>query len=136
MYPVNYDPVNGIFVHEQVKALWEAGIKVRVVSHKAWGPWQIKHLSKKWKAYSEIPEQDEIDGILLYYPKYLTYPKGLFFASSGKRMYRGIRDTVAKIHKEFPFDIIHAYVALPDGNAASMLARNFGCLYSKKRDRY
>lgn len=127
MYPVNCNPVNGIFVHEQVKALSEAGIKVRVVSPKPWAPWPIKHLSKKWKAYSEIPEQDDIDGIPVYYPKYLTYPKGLFFASSGKHMYRGIRDTVAKIHKEFPFDIIHAHVALPDGNAASMLARDFGC---------
>lgn len=127
MYPVNYNPVFGIFVHEQVKALSEAGIKVRVVSPQPWAPWPIKHLSKKWKAYSEIPEQDDIDGIPVYYPKYLHYPKGLFFASWGKRMYRGIRDTVAKIHKEFPFDIIHAHVALPSGNAASMLARDFGC---------
>lgn len=127
MYPVNYNPVYGIFVHEQVKALLEAGIKVRVVSPKAWAPWPVKDLSKKWKAYSEVPDQDEIDGIPVYYPKYLTYPKGLFFASSGKRMYQGIRDTATKIYKEFPFDIIHAHVALPDGKAASLVAEDFGC---------
>lgn len=33
-------------------------------------------------------------------------------------MYRGIKDLVNKIHREFPFDLIHAHVALPDGFAS------------------
>jgi hypothetical protein len=127
MYPVSYNPVNGIFVHEQVKALKNAGIDIRVVSPKAWSPWPVKHLSKKWKAYSVVPEYDELDGIQVYYPKYLTFPKSLFFASSGKRMYHGIKSTIEQIYKEFPFDLIHAHVALPDGKAASLIAKDFGC---------
>lgn len=127
MFPFTFNTVNGIFVLEQVKALAKAGVEVFVVSPKAWAPWPIKHFSKKWKAYSEIPEQDEVDGIQVYYPKFLTFPKSLLFATSGKRMYRGIKDTINNIHKEFPFDLIHAHVALPDGKAASMITEDFGC---------
>jgi len=127
MYPVSYNPVYGIFVHEQVKALKNAGMDIRVVSPKAWSPWPIKHLSKKWKAYSEVPEHDELNGIQVHYPKYLTFPKGLFFASSGNRMYQGIKSTVQEIYNEFPFDLIHAHVALPVGKAASLIAEDFGC---------
>ncbi|NLE04210.1 MAG: glycosyltransferase family 4 protein, partial [Crenarchaeota archaeon] len=100
MFPVSFNPVNGIFVLEQVNALAKAGVEVCVISPKAWAPWPIKHFSKKWKAYSEIPEQDEVDGIQVYYPKYLTFPKSLLFETSGKRMYKGIKDTIQNIHKE------------------------------------
>lgn len=57
MYPVNYNPVYGIFVHKQVKALSEAGIKVRIVSPKAWAPWPIKHLSKNGRPIQRFPSR-------------------------------------------------------------------------------
>jgi glycosyltransferase involved in cell wall biosynthesis len=75
-------------------------------------------LSKKWKKYSEIPIQASWDGVEVYYPRNITFPKSWFFASSGKRMYLGIKDLVAKIYQDFQFDLIHAHVALPDGFAA------------------
>ena len=40
-------------------------------------------------------------------------------------MYHGIKDIVAKIYQEFPFDLLHAHVALPDGYAAALLARDY-----------
>jgi len=127
MYPVTYNTVYGIFVHKQVKALVNAGVEVRVVSPVPWAPWPLDTISKKWRGYSEVPYRDEIDGIPVYYPRYLAYPRAWFFSSSGKRMYRWIKGTVGKIYKEFPFDLIHAHVALPDGYAASMLAEEHGC---------
>ncbi len=127
MYPVPYNPVYGIFVHKQVKSLAKAGVEVRVVSPVPWAPWPLDRLSDKWRGFSEVPDRDEIDGITAYYPRYLTYPRAWFFSSSGERMYRGIRGLVSDIRRDFPFDLIHAHVALPDGHAASMLTEEYGC---------
>ncbi len=125
MYPSTFSEVYGIFVHEQVKALVAKGIEVQVVSPVPWAPFPINRMSQKWKAYSEIPAQSVWDGIKVWYPRYLTFPKAWFFAFSGRRMYHGIKDIVAKIYQEFPFDLLHAHVALPDGYAAALLARDY-----------
>jgi len=127
MYPSEFDEMNGIFVHYQVKALVEKGIKVQVVSPVPWTPFPVNYLSFKWKSYSNIPEKTVYGGINLWYPRYLTFPRAWFFASSGQRMYRGIKDVVKKIYQEFPFDLIHAHVVLPDGFAATKIK----CIYHK-----
>jgi glycosyltransferase involved in cell wall biosynthesis len=126
MYPSTFNEVSGIFVHEQVKALVEKGMEVQVVSPVPWAPFPLNLLSRKWKTYSEIPAQSVWDGIKVWYPRYLTFPKAWFFASSGQRTYRGIKDVVAKIYQEFPFDLIHAHVALPDGYAGALLGQRLG----------
>lgn len=124
MYPSTFNEVSGIFVHEQVKALKEKGVKVKVVSPVPWTPFPINKVSKKWERYSMIPEFTNWDGIKVWYPRYLTFPKALFFASSGKRMYWGIKNLVKKLYRDFKFDLIHAHVALPDGYAAMELAQD------------
>jgi glycosyltransferase involved in cell wall biosynthesis len=121
MYPSTFSEVSGIFVHEQVKALVGKGLEVRVVSPVPWTPFPINYLSPKWKAYSRIPLCSERDGIKIYYPRYLVFPRTLFFASSGRRMYQGIQKLVEEVYQDFPFDLIHAHTALPDGSAGMLL---------------
>jgi len=125
MYPSTFNEVDGIFVHEQAKALVKEGIEVKVVSPIPWTPFPINHLSPKWKAYSMIPLRSAWDGIEVHYPRYRTYPKEMLFASSGWRMYQGIKRPVDKIHQKFPFDLIHAHAALPAGYAAVLIARRY-----------
>ena len=154
MYPSTFNEVSGIFVHEQIKALKEKGVKVKVVSPVPWIPFPINKVSKKWEKYSMIPEFTNWDGVQVWYPRYLTFPKALFFASSGKRMYWGIKNLVKKLYRDFKFDLIHAHVTLPDGYTAMELAqdldipfvvtihgadlyitikKNTGCLYALKQ---
>ena len=118
MYPSVFNEINGIFVHEQVKALVAKEVEIQVVSPVPWTPFPIHYLSSKWRAYHNIPIRIIWDGISVWYPRYVTFPRSWFFASSGQRMFLGIKDIVAKIYKEFQFDLIHAHVALPDGFAA------------------
>ena len=118
MYPSKFNEMNGIFVHEQVKALTAKGVEVQVISPVLWAPFPINYLSPKWKNYSKIPKKTIYEGINIWHPRYLAFPRSWFFASSGQRMYLGIKDLVAKIYQEFQFDLIHAHVALPDGFAA------------------
>ena len=125
MYPSRFNEIGGIFVHEQVKALVAKGIKVQVVSPVPWTPFPINYLSSKWKKYSAVPEKTVYEGINIWYPRYVTFPRAWFFASSGQRMYLGIKDVVLKIYQKFQFDLIHAHVALPDGYAGIKIAQKY-----------
>jgi len=123
MYPSSFNEVAGIFVHEQVQALMEKGVEVCVVSPTSWTPFPIKYMRGKWRKLSQVPDQTTWEGVQVWYPRYLVFPRAWFFATSGKRMYRGIKKLMGSIYQRFPFDLIHAHVALPDGYAATMLAR-------------
>jgi glycosyltransferase involved in cell wall biosynthesis len=123
MYPSSFSRVEGLFVHQQVKELQRPGCEVKVIVPVQWAPFPIKHLSREWKAYSEIPERMLWEGIEVHYPRYLAFPRNLFLASSGERVYWGTRGLVARLYKDFKFDVIHAHVALPCGFAAVMLKR-------------
>ena len=125
MYPSTFNEVAGIFVHQQVKELQRQGCEIRVISVMPWTPFPVKHFSKKWRRYYEVPSKMIWEGVAVYYPRYLEFPRSLFFASSGKRMYFGIRKLTDELYKDFKFDIIHAHVALPDGFAAMMLNRRY-----------
>lgn len=125
MYPSVFNEIGGIFVHEQVKALVSKGVEVQVLSPIPWTPFPVNCLSFKWKKYSEVPKREIREGINIWYPRYLTFPRAWFFASSGYRMYLGIKNVVSKIHKEFQFDLIHAHVALPDGYAGEKIAQKY-----------
>jgi glycosyltransferase involved in cell wall biosynthesis len=39
--------------------------------------------------------------------------------------YAGIRSTVARLHRRFPFELIHAHFTYPDGVVATMLGRKY-----------
>jgi len=125
MYPSTFNEVAGIFVHEQVKALTEKGVEVQVVSPVPWTPFPVNRLTGKWKAYSAIPGKATWEGIPVWYPRYLTFPRAWSFASSGRRMYGGIKDLAARIYQEFPFDLVHAHAALPDGYVGALLKQSF-----------
>jgi len=127
MYPSTFNETAGIFVHEQVKELVKQGCEIKVISPVPWTPFPIPWLNLKWKRYSEIPTRATWDGIEVYYPRFLSFPRNLFLASSGRWMYQGIRALVNEIRREFPFVLIHAHTALPDGYAGAVLAQSLGC---------
>ena len=68
MYPSAFNEVAGIFVHEQVKALIEKGVAVRVVSPTPWSPFPINRLKRKWRKYSQIPYYYKWDRGRFYVP--------------------------------------------------------------------
>lgn len=122
LYPRPYDRLLGIAMHKQILALEAQGCTQKVLSPTPWVSFPIKHLSRKWKAYSEVPIHDIIEGVEVYFPRYLLFPKALLFASSGIRMYWGIRGLVREIKREFSFDLVHAHMALPDGYAGMLIS--------------
>jgi len=125
MYPSSFSESYGIVVFQQVKELQKLGCHVNVISPKPWVPFPVKYLHERWKAYSQIPPRTMCDGIEVYYPRFLQFPRNVCSAHSGKRMYWGIRRLIDRIYKDFEFDIIHAHLAFPDGFAAMLIAKKY-----------
>ncbi len=125
MYPLSFNEGKGIFVHQQVKELVKYGCKIKVISPLPLMPFPIKYIKGKWKRYSAVRKRTILEGIEVYHPRYLEFPKTLFFASSGRRMFTYIQEIVEEIYNNFKFDIIHAHVALPDGYFGMKIAQRY-----------
>lgn len=125
MYPSSQNTTYGIFIHEQVKALVDEGCEVKVISPVPYAPWPLPALKKKWQGYAAIPSRDLWEGVEVYYPRYIEFPGSYLLDHSGYFMYLGLREIVKKIYRDFPFDLIHAHVALPDGHAAYCLKNEY-----------
>ena len=117
--------VESIFIRKQVQELQKQGCNVKVVSPTPWTPFPIKYFRKRWRDYSKIPNKMMTGDIEVYYPRYVDFPRSFLLGASGRRMHSGIKKTVDKLYAQFPFDIIHAHAALPDGYAAMMLSREY-----------
>lgn len=126
MYPSPANEVYGVFVHEQVKALQALGCGVRVMAPIRRVPFPLGLMSRSLAAWGAVPPHRGLDGVQVAYPRYFLFPRAMFFHTSGPLMHRAVRGVAARIRREFPFDVIHAHVALPDGHAAVELGREWG----------
>ena len=125
LYPRPHDHLLGIAMHKQILALKAQSCIPKVLSPTAWAPFPLSYLSHKWKSYSQVPACDIIDGVEVYYPRYLALPRAFLLATSGLRMHRGILRLVEEISQEFSFDLIHAHMALPDGYAGMLISEKY-----------
>jgi teichuronic acid biosynthesis glycosyltransferase TuaC len=121
MYPNPVNPMSGIFVHNQCKALKEKGVEIQVVS-----PIPRFPLYPKWKRYKEIPNKLELDGIPVTYVPTWMFPGGFFFHKYGELYVQSLEYELEKIKKEFPFDLIHCHTIFPDGFAGGVLSKRMG----------
>lgn len=120
MYPNQVNPMAGIFVHNQTKALKRAGIDVRVVVPMPYFP-----LYRKWQGYRQLPAYTELDGIPVHYVPTWMFPGGLFFSQYGTLYINVLKQVLPSIYQEFPFELIHCHTIYPDGYAGSLLKQEF-----------
>ena len=112
LYKNRKEPGKAQFHTQQFKALSEM-CDIEIVS-----PIPYFQFSK-----NEVPLKDEVDGIKVFYPRYLVIPKimrslyWLFF-------YVGVINCVRKIQEEFDFDVILSMWAYPDGVGSYFIGKN------------
>lgn len=125
MYPSLYNEMAGIFIRQQVRELLRQGCELKVVSPIPLVPFPMNKISSRWHKLAGIPWMTKDDGVEVYYPRYLAFPRAMLFELYGWFMYQGCKKIVSKIYNDFAFDLIHAHVALPDGYAALLLNRRY-----------
>ncbi len=123
LYPRPSDPVLGIFVEEEVKELSKQ-CQIEVISPTPWFP-PLKFF-KKWYAYTRIPVHEARNGIEVFRPRTILFPKNYLFSLLGFSSYFSLLRCAREIDRGFPFDLVHAHTAYPDGFAAVMLGRALG----------
>jgi len=108
-----------------VCALQKMGCQARVIAPVPHVPFLARRLSGKWRRYAKIPLHEAVDDIIVFHPRYISFPNSLFLYFSGILMYYGMKRLIRKIHREFAFDLIHAHNVFPDGYAGLLLSRDY-----------
>jgi glycosyltransferase involved in cell wall biosynthesis len=119
LFPNARQPMHGPFVRERIRAL-AAECRLEVVAPVPWVP-PLPGLGPRYAVYREIASTEHDHGITIYHPRFFVVPKvlktfdGLFMGAS-------CLAPVARIRRSFPFDLIDAHWAYPDGVAAAYIA--------------
>ena len=124
MFLTPFDPFD-VAVYEMVKEAIKQGYEIKVVCPLPWVPPFLRRFKKEWHNFAVVPRRMRWNGIETFYPRYVTFPKSLFLASAGTRMYYGIERVVLEIWSSFHFDIVHAHMGFPDGFAAMLVAQKY-----------
>jgi len=124
MFPNPANPIAGIFVVEQMRALREQGVNCTVISPLPWVPPFLRS-SPRMQKYLTAPERDQVRGFAVRYPRVPVVPGGRLLALSAFFYYRWCRRAVRELMQERRIDLIHAHAIVPIGMAAVMLGREF-----------
>ena len=118
LYPNSCDTERGIFNAYQIQNLAKLS-EVKVVAPIAWFPIR-GHYAPKGK----VPAQETIAGIEVHHPRHFYLPK-IARQFNASLYAAGIAQTLQRIHREFPFEIIFANWTYPDACAVAKLAPQF-----------
>ena len=110
LYPSSAYPSRGTFVHEQVRFL-NAHCDLEIISPIPYFPPLPGR--GRWSAYGRVGQRETLDGLEVRYPRYLSFPRRLFFTGLWRRYLGALRRAGGSVP-----DLIHAHLAYPDGLAA------------------
>ncbi len=127
MYPRHHHPAGGIFVHDQVKALRDRGVDVRVMSGdpfwintvnparavKAFQNWW-RMGGYHWEGYDGVP--------LIRFP-YVVSSRFLPFQAHAFTYTRAALRCLERMADPFEFRLVHAHTAYTDGSAGVAIAQ-------------
>ena len=114
------------YVHEQAKALAARGHEVVVISSVGVTPMMKRLRPKQAEVAARTPRQDVIDGIRVFYPRYLTLGNAGERLLGGRLLAMAALPVARRLHREKPFDIVHAHMLPRDGHAGLLVARALG----------
>ena len=119
-YPRADDPVLGIWAHEQARAARAAGADVRVVVlHRIVPPAATprRRMLPTAVHLARHPRHAVLDGIPVQYVRYASPPKARAYGTWGAWAAPALALALRRLHREFPFDLVHAHNAVPAADA-------------------
>lgn len=130
MYPRDYHPSGGIFVHEQVKALRASGIDARVLSGEPYwintlNPVRIMKAIRKWWRMGSY-KWEYHDGVPLIRFPYIVSSSFLPFQVHAFTYANGVSRCLSRLYRAFDFQLVHAHTSYTDGSAGAKVAVKYG----------
>ena len=114
------------YVHEQAKALKARGHEVVVISVVGVLPMMKKLRPALAEVDARTPEEAVVDGVKVYYPRCLTLGNAGEKYVGGRLLARAALPIAKRLHREKPFDIVHAHMLPRDGHSGLLVARALG----------
>ena len=114
------------YVHEQAKALAARGHEVVVISAVGVTPMMARLRPGQAEVARRTPKSAVIDGIRVFYPRYLTLGNAGERLLGGRLLAQAALPVAKRLHAERPFDIVHAHMLPRDGHAGLIAARALG----------
>jgi glycosyltransferase involved in cell wall biosynthesis len=127
LWPNPMQPLHGLFVRERIKALAKL-CPVKVVAPVPWFI-PVKWFGSQYHKYTQVPRHERQEMLEVFHPRHLVLPKIMKW-SDGLLMFASLRQGIKRLRQEFPFDVIDAHWAYPDGYAASRIARELAVPYT------
>jgi glycosyltransferase involved in cell wall biosynthesis len=116
LFPNPAQPLRGVFVRHRIAALAHH-CPTRVVA-------PILDRRGRWGRNGRASVLERQGPLEVSHPPYTTLPL-LGRCTDGLVLYLQVLAHMRRIHEEFPFDVIDAHYAFPDGAAATLLAARF-----------
>lgn len=126
-YPSRRDPVLGIWAHRQALAARDAGAEVRVmVLHRLVPPRAALASGPRAAAaalaeLAREPRGQIRDGLEVSYVPYVSPDRQRSYAQWGAWAAPSLGVAMTRLHRSFPFELIHAHNAVPAGDAVRRL---------------
>ncbi len=119
-YPRAADPVLGVWAHRQALAAQSAGAEVHVlVLYRPIPPQATprRALPAATRAMLAQPRDTVLDGLPVTYVRFAAPPRGRSYEQWGRWAQRPLARALDRLHRTFPFDLVHAHNAVPAGDA-------------------
>ena len=114
------------YVHEQAKALTARGHEVVVISSVGVTPMMKRLRPGQAAVAARTPKGAVVDGVKVYYPRYLTLGNAGEKLLGGRLLAAAALPVAKRLHREKPFDVVHAHMLPRDGHAGLLVARALG----------
>ncbi|MGN0775995.1 MAG: glycosyltransferase [Candidatus Ventricola sp.] len=114
------------YVHEQAKALMARGHEVVVISAVGVMPMMNRLRPAQAAVAARTPKEAVIDGVRVIYPRYLTLGNTGERLLGGRLLAQSALPVARRLHREKPFDLVHAHMLPKDGHAGLIVARALG----------
>ena len=114
------------YVHEQAKALTALGHEVVVISAVGVTPMMKRLRPGQAEVAARTPKEAVVDGVRVIYPRYLTLGNAGEKLLGGRLLAASARPVARRLHREKPFDLVHAHMLPRDGHAGLIVARALG----------
>jgi teichuronic acid biosynthesis glycosyltransferase TuaC len=122
-YPRRRDPVLGVWAHRQALAVRDAGADVRVLALERPVPpasalGSARRLARELAGAVTQPRRDTLDGLEVEYVRFVSPPRERSYPTWDRWARGPLGKALAKLHAEWPLDVVHAHYALPAAGAA------------------
>ena len=120
-FPSAQQPTRGLFVRHRIRGVAKR-CDVVVVAPVPWFPLN-RWLRAERDAVAPVEDQE---GLRVYHPRFFSLPRyGKFL--DGALYFLSLIRFVARLRRSFPFEVVDAHFAFPDGMAATLMGRLFHC---------